>query len=81
MSKPSIGSLCLIVSLLLTACSAVSVVEPKRYELSGVSKKKISKRHANMVAYVSDIKATSAYNTSDMLYTTKPLMLNAFAIT
>ncbi len=65
--------------LMLVGCSAVSVVEPTRYALNGMSEKKLAKYSSSHVVFVSDLKASSAYTSSDMIYTKKSLIINAFA--
>lgn len=73
------GVIILTVALGLSACSSVNVIEPKKYVLSGLSTQKLSKSVSPYVLYVSDLKSESAYNTTDMLYTTQPFMLSSFA--
>ena len=69
----------LSITMALSACSAVKVIEPKKYVLNGVSTQKLAKSASQYVVYVSDIKSESAYNSTDMLYTTQPFMLSTFS--
>ena len=64
---------------MLVGCSAVSVVEPTRYALNGMSEKKLAKHVSSHVVFVPELKASSAYTSSDMIYTQKSLMISAFA--
>lgn len=69
----------LILPLLLVSCGPVKSTIKNEYQLSGYSKKKYGKYPSKFTLLVVKPQAVGGYQTTDMLYITKPYELMPFA--